>query len=137
MIPGETILGLDAGQHLWVVLTSPDSDGNVVITNLTTHGQSPACGSHCVVIKPEEHAWLKHDSCIYYRRADFNPVQPLDTAKSKGTLNQADPMSDAVLTRIREGALQSRFVAPRLKSAISDELTSSLSPGPPEPPSER
>lgn len=122
MIPGETILGLDMGEHLWVVLTSPNADGLVVVANLTTHGRSPACGPDCIVIAPSDHPWVKHDSCIYFRRADFNPTQPLDLAKAKGTLRQADAFSDALLKRVQEGALQSRFVAPRLKEAIRATL---------------
>lgn len=116
MNPGETIIGLDFGGHLWVIL-SEVVDGQVVVTNLTTHGKA-SCGTHCVVIAVGEHSYLRRDSCVYYRGATFNPVEPLRWAQANGTLRQADPVSTEVLNRIRAGVQASRFTSPRVRAAM-------------------
>lgn len=116
MNPGETIIGLDFGGHLWVIL-SEIIDGEVVVTNLTTHGKA-SCGTHCVVIRADEHEYLRHDSCVYYRGATFNPVEPLRQAKATGALRQAAPVSATVLVRIQAGVHASRFTSARIRAAI-------------------
>lgn len=116
MTPGETILDFDFGNHLWVVLSRP-VNGEVVVVNLTSHGKT-SCGDHCVVITSAEYASLDHDSCVYYRAATFNPVQPLDDAKNRGALRQAQPLTPSLLQRIQNGALTSRFTSARLREAI-------------------
>lgn len=99
MIPGETILGLDFGNHLWVVLTPANSVGDIVIVNLTTHGRG-LCGPACTTIAVGEHAFVTRESCVYYRGIMFNPVAPLLQAREQGFLRQHDRVS-AGLNRYR------------------------------------
>ncbi|RLT35060.1 MAG: hypothetical protein DWI59_04960 [Chloroflexi bacterium] len=121
MIPGETIIGLDMGGHLWIVLSQPTSDATIVVVSLTSHNKD-SCGDHCVIVTPNEHPWPDHDSCVFYRRTDFNPIQPLDVAKARGMLRQSDPLSPALLLRIQEGALASRFTNRLVRDAIRATL---------------
>ncbi len=109
MNPGETILGLDFGHHLWVVLSRETADGRVAIANFTTHGQSSTRGLDCAVIRAGEHPYVMRASCVYYRRADLKPLEPLEKAREQGTLRQHAPCSPGLLRRIQDGALASRF----------------------------
>ena len=121
MIPGETIIGLDAAGHLWVVLSNETAAHQVVVVSLTSHNKS-SCGEHCTVIAPAEHPWIEHDSCVFYRRTDLNPVLPLDNDKARGMLRQSAPFSPDLLLRVQEGALTSRFTTAAVKAAIAETL---------------
>ena len=44
MNPGETFIGYDLGNHLWIVLSLPTERGKIALVNLTTHGRSVRCG---------------------------------------------------------------------------------------------
>ena len=122
MEPGETILGFDFGNHLWVVLSKEDANGDVVLANLTTHGRLAICGTECVVLTSQDHSYVTRESCVYYRGAVLNPVRPLQEQKDAGTLRQHDRCSPALLRQIQEGALQSRFTPPAMKAAIRASL---------------
>jgi hypothetical protein len=120
--PGETIVGLDFQNHLWIVVSAVSREQRVALVNLTTHGRSSACGNHCVIIAPGEHPYVTRPSCVYYRGAYLNPNQPLDDAKASGNLNQHEPFQPDLLLRIQRGALNSRFTVDEVRDAISDTL---------------
>ena len=122
MNPGETILGFDLGNHLWVVLSTPTADGQIALANLTTHGRLATCSDSCVIVSSGEHPYVVRDSCVYYRGALLNPVAPLDGAKAIGVLQQHEPCSPELLRRIQDGALASRFGAGVVKAAIQATL---------------
>jgi len=117
VIPGETILGLDFGNHLWVVLTPANSFGDIVIVNLTTHGRG-LCGPACTTIAVGEQAFVTRESCVYYRGVMFNPVAPLLQAREQGFLRQHDRVSAGLLLRIQDGALADRVVPRIMKIEI-------------------
>ena len=122
MDPGETILGLDFGNHLWIVLSIETDAGLVALANLTTHGRQRICGSGCVVVGSGEHEYPSRDSCVYYRGAILNPVRPLDDARIRGVLQQREPFDPDLLLRVQHGALASRMTSQNVKDAIRRTL---------------
>jgi hypothetical protein len=116
--PGETIIGLDLGNHLWIVISAPTSNGEVALVNLTTHGRSPSCGRACTLITTGEHPYVTRESCVYYRAAYLNPLAPLLAAREQGTLRQHEPLSTELLRRVQDGALAHNMVARIVKHAI-------------------
>lgn len=122
MLPGETILGFDFGNHLWIVLSVATADGQLALANLTTHGRQRTCGSGCVVVSPGEHEYPSRDSCVYYRGALLNPGAPLDDAKRRGVLEQREPFVAELLLRVQRGALASRMTSDKVKEAIRRTL---------------
>ena len=122
MLPGETILGFDFGNHLWIVLSAETADGQVALASLTTHGRQRICGSGCVVVRPGEHEYPSRDSCVYYRGAILNPARPLDDAKARGVLDQRAPFDTELLLRVQRGALASRMTGDNVKDAIRRTL---------------
>lgn len=122
VIPGETFLGFDLGDHLWIVLANAEND-EVALVSLTTHGRS-RCSGDCVVLAPAEHPWIRHDSCVYYRGAGLFDARPLEMARSHGALDLRGPLPGAVLRRIQLGALSSRFTSPLVKSVVRAEIQS-------------
>ena len=104
MDPGETILGLDFGNHLWIVLSVETDPPDVWWWD------------------PGEHEYPSRDSCVYYRGAILNPVRPLDDARIRGVLQQREPFDPDLLLRVQHGALASRMTSQNVKDAIRRTL---------------
>jgi hypothetical protein len=115
--PGETILGFDLGNHLWIVISSATADGRIGVVSVTTY-RPPDSDSTCV-IREGEHPFIRHDSCVYYRRAELVALEPIASAKRDGSLRQSTSLSRELLRRVQEGAIASRFVSRALKDAVA------------------
>lgn len=124
MNPGDTLTGLDAQNHLWIVLAVSVADGTAVVANLTTHDQpgKTFCSRDCVVVRPGEHPYPSHDSCVFYRDAFLTRLDVLQRGLDNSTYSLDDPLSEALLARIQQGALRSRLVNQPVKAAIRQGL---------------
>ena len=122
MIPGETFIGYDLGNHLWIVLSFPDEQGRIALVNLTTHGNSSRCGGHCIVVRRGEHPFVRRESCVHYQKATLGDTQPLDADRERRTLRMREPVSAELLLRAQEGALTSRLTKPGFKAAVRATL---------------
>ncbi len=118
MKPGETIIGLDFGNHLWIVVSAPTSAGEIALVNLTTHGRGLLCGPACTIVTTGEHPYVTRESCVYYRAAYLNPLAPLLAAREQGALRQHEPLSMELLRRVQDGALAHNMVDRIVKLAI-------------------
>ena len=90
--------------HLWVVLTDPDDSDppHVAIVNLTsTHID----GS--VVLSADDHAFVTHETYIYYQDAKIAPADKLSEAVKAGIAIRHDPFRAEVLERIQDGVSDS------------------------------
>lgn len=125
--PGQTVFGLDFGNHLWVVLNAP-ADAMVVAANLTTHGRSRLCSGNCVTIEPGEHPFVARVSCLFFRQAMFVSSGRLEEDRDRRTLQQHVPFSAELLLRVQLGALESRLVTPAAKAAIRRSLPPGWAP---------
>ena len=125
MNPGDTFFGLDERGHLWIVLTSETADGEVVVANLTTHDpeRRRTCDDRCVVVRPGEHPYPSHDSCVFYRDAFLTRAELLRQGLANRTYRPGDPLAPSLLGRIRQGALDSALTAAPVKAAIRWGLT--------------
>lgn len=119
MVPGETLFNVDAGNHLWVVVSVASSDGQLAIVNFT--GFRPGEDSTCLV-HPGEHPFVSKLSCIKYRFARMQPVEPLRDARERRQLQQHEPVSVPLLLRIQQGALVSRFTPVVVQKAVRSTL---------------
>lgn len=117
--PGDTIVGLDMGGHLWVVLSQPTTGGEIAIVNLTKHGR-PRYADHerCTVVRQSEYPVLQSDSCVYLRAASMNPLQPLLSDQAAGRLLQRAPLPPAILRRVQRAVIGYRFTQDVVRDAI-------------------
>lgn len=122
MTPGETFIGYDWMDHLWIVLSLPTERGEIALANLTTHGRSTKCGDHCIVVRPGEHPFVQWESCVHYRKATLGLTQPLDAARERRALRMHAPVGSELLCRIQEGALTSCLTKPGFKAAVRATL---------------
>ena len=121
MDPGTTFVGYDRDDHLHVVLSLPDRRGRVALANLTSHVK-PDCGDHCVVLVPGDHPFIRHPSCIPFRRAKLEPLSRLAEARDRATITLREPFEPEVLLRIQEGGLNAIQPPRNVKLAIRETL---------------
>lgn len=119
MSPGATIIGLDQGGHLWIVM-SEARDGRIAVVNLTTHTES--CFDGSCHLDVGDHPFVVRRSCVYYRGAFMADADYLAKAFDEGMFPVRESLADEVLRRVQEGALASRFAAKDVKAAVRATL---------------
>ena len=122
---GDTFDGFDDQGHLYVVLSRPTVHDRIAVANLTSHyAERPRHNEECVIIRPEEHPWVRRVSCMFYQRANFVRYSMLDDGTHDGAVRSHPSCSPGLLRRIQEGALAAEEVGADVKAAIWDSLVS-------------
>jgi len=99
--------------HLWIIVTDPlASSHEAVIVNVTTLRQH---SDTTVVLKPGDHPYIQHDSVIFYADARLADVRNIQAGIDGGWFRQYDACSPALLKRIQEGLLASKFTRNKIK----------------------
>lgn len=102
-----------------MVLTGETPDGDVAIANFSTHDpEARKCSETCVVVRPGEHPYPRRDSCISYRHASLTSLEWLRRGVENRTYTMREPLGSQLLSRIRQGALDSRLTPREVKAAI-------------------
>jgi hypothetical protein len=105
--------------HLWLVITEPfGSPPRVIIVGLTTQRDG---SDTTVVLTPADHTFIKHPTIVFYadaREVEANLLERL-VALDQSRLH-ADPGSDALLMRIRDGLLESSFTPRKIKNSFRE-----------------
>ena len=94
--------------HLWVVVSDPRPDpDSVLLVSFTSNKswQDQAC-----VLQPGDHRYISKETVLYYAKAKLMTDADLDAMLAAGELTLDDPVSTAILARIREGGGTSRDV---------------------------
>lgn len=98
--------------HLWIVVhvhAPPlDTCELAVLVNVTTW--IPTGDGSCIV-DPGDHPFIHHRSFLYYREAREVPVADI-------TMRPHEPVSAALLSRVRRGLHASKFTAKRFKLCV-------------------
>jgi hypothetical protein len=97
-------------EHLWIVITEPDENGQAVCVNITSRNNE---SDTTVVLRPGDHSFVKKESVVYYVDA-----QVLDLAKVAAAIKAKprsyvctlhDSCEPELLARIQEGLQRSPF----------------------------
>ncbi len=115
MSPGDTVLGLDPHDHLWIVLSNP-VDGAVAVINITTHRQG--CPDPTFHLDVGDHPFVIRRSCVRYQDAYMNPLDRLMEAVNRGVFPRREPLGAELLRAVQHGALQSRFTPYDVQDAV-------------------
>jgi hypothetical protein len=106
--PGDTYIRagkhIKADPHLWVIVSDPSNDSQVVAVNFTS--QRSDKDQSCVAY-PGEHAFIQKESVVLYSEARVVPKSALYSAISAGLLKWQQPVSSPLLAKIRSGACAS------------------------------
>lgn len=112
---GQTILLPKPGHetaHLWVVLTAPDTQAQMLIVNFTTlrpHSDST------VVIQPGEHPFVTHATVVHYADARLTAASAVTGALASGLFLPHQDCSPALLQRLLLGAFASPHTPEKIK----------------------
>jgi len=91
--------------HLWVIISDPGRDAErVVLVSLTTY--EPHKESVCL-LEAGDHPRVSHTTCIAFNEARLTTLKALESLRDRGFLSIQDPVSGALLGRIRDGVSKS------------------------------
>lgn len=120
---GDTLLRLDYRNHLWIILSHPDSQGRHALANLTTHDPTDERHRACpLIIVRGEHPWVKHDSCIYFDAVRLDTEDQITAASTRGRLHRHQKAAPDLVRKIQLAALESDLPTNAFKSAIRAAL---------------
>jgi len=105
---GDTFLASDDDAeklHLWIVVTPP-SEGEVVTVCLVSARQR---SERLVVMNSGDHPFVRHESVIAYSYSKIRATADIEAALATGAARKREPVSEAVLARIRAGLIDSDF----------------------------
>lgn len=108
--------------HLYVAITDPDSEGNIVLVNLTS--QSQLKDQSCI-LNVGDHPFIKHETVINYADAVIAKEEAI-LAGARGGVIQYDPIpvTQHALERIQQGALTSSQAETQIRTAVQAFLVS-------------
>jgi hypothetical protein len=116
MEAGDTFIRADFDKHLWVVLSDPNLDPeHVLIVNLTTLDERK---EKVCILKPGEHPWVQHDTCVNYADSVVTTLAKLNAARVGGAVTMHARLSASVLKKMRDAAMESE----RMPMANADPL---------------
>ena len=83
-----------------------------------------------------DHPFIRHPSCIPFRRAKLEPLTRLEEARGKGATTVREPLAPEILQPIQQAALTDIHPPRNFKLAIRETLRNrgAAPPAPPAPP---
>ncbi len=121
-LPGECVLlPKQTGEikHLWVVLTSPDGKGEVVIVNLTSFGSG---FDRTVILSKGDHSFVDHDTIINYMDSRIVKATALINAAESGFFESLEPFTASILQKIQKGLFKSPHTPIKVKDFCKGKI---------------
>ena len=113
------------GGHLWVVITEPSgSPKQVIIVNLTSRKRD---SDTTVVLSPEDHSFVKHDTVISYADARISGSAEIVTRIEQRDFEPRKKFRDDVIRKIQNGLLASPRTPKYIKTFFTEYLTNQYS----------
>lgn len=95
----------DDDYHLWIIVTQP-SEGEVITVSVTTQRKK---SENLVVLQAGDHPFITHPSVIAYGYSKIRAVDDIENAIRNGSAKQREPVSEAILQKVRNGLADSDF----------------------------
>ena len=103
--------------HLWVIATNPNNAGDFAVVSLTSLRGSQ---DQTLILRPGEHPFIKHETCVYYRTAEITTAKELHRRIRHGTAKMKESVSAELLSEIVKGFTASDFTKNRVRQFIKD-----------------
>jgi hypothetical protein len=118
---GDTFYVLDRAvdTHLGVVISDPEKCAErVVMVSMTTHEdyKEDVC-----LLDAGDHPKISHKTCIAYNEARMTSLGRFTRLRDDGHLSIQPPVSDKVLSRIREGVSKSKMIKYKYVELLIDQ----------------
>lgn len=92
-------------RHLFIVCTETKEDGTNLLVPISTW-INDLCDDTCR-LAPHEHAFIRHDSYVLYRKARTESAQNLHDGVAAGLFQTREPVNAQVLLRVVNGVCRS------------------------------
>ncbi|MGH9402023.1 MAG: hypothetical protein ACRD2P_07955 [Terriglobia bacterium] len=92
--------------HLWIIITPPNSNGDVAMVNVTTVRPG---SDVTVIINAGEHHRITHRSVVFFQDARTTKEELVRKGIQLGVCEKCDPCSPELLKRIQNGLFASKF----------------------------
>jgi len=119
--PGDTFFlkGGAADRHLRVIISDPSIDSQqVLFVSMTSYDVTK---EDVCVLDVGDHPFVKHKTCIAYATAKHASLVELIKLRDTGQLRPSEPVSAAVLERIRRGVSLSRDIKRKYIDLMLDQ----------------
>lgn len=100
--------------HLHVVCTDACKDNKYLIVSVSTK-YNDKCDQTCV-LQPHEHAWLKHESFVFYRNASIIDAETIRKGLAVQVFVQKGDLNGQTLLRITNGICRSPQTPRKIKT---------------------
>jgi hypothetical protein len=106
-------------RHLWVVVSDPSQDARrIALVNITTLRSR---SDRTCILQCGDHTYIDHESCIEYAGYQSVTIEFLEDRESRGHIARDTRVSDTLLKRIRQGAIDSRFSPFDLQTVLIEQ----------------
>ena len=106
--------------HLFVVITTPDCEGNVLVVNMTT--LKVTTEDRSCVLNAGDHPFVTHPTAINYGEYHDPRILPAEEIRRrilKGEFIKQEPLSGDTLSRVLQGAAVSRHMRNKYKELLN------------------
>jgi len=100
-------------EHLHVLLTSPSLAGEVVTVSISTRRPKSEI---LVCLGPGDHPFITRPSVCPYRFAKIRSESSIIAAINNGTARHKEPASEALISKLVAGLMDSDFAPPGVKA---------------------
>ena len=103
--------------HLWIVVTNPNKENQILIVNLTTLKERQ---DQTVVLDVGDHPFVTKASSIFYREAEIADNTKLEQAERAGAIAKREGCRPEVIKLVRDGVNASPHTRRAIKAFFND-----------------
>ena len=121
--PGTTFRGYDEAGHLWLILSLPDQNDQLVLANFTSHWAGSTLHQSCpLILTKRDHPWIRRPTCIFWDGIHLRPRSEIADGIRSGALPTDTPATSRLLSRLHRTALQLPDLPANFRNIISATL---------------
>ncbi len=111
--------GKQSDNHLWIVVSDPlQNESRVLVVNLTTCRQR---SDRACLIQPGDHPFVTALTCVQYLACREVKLGILEEWLDVGQIVKREPVTQILLSRIRQGAVNSPHTPLGVKTLLLDQ----------------
>lgn len=103
-------------KHLFVICNDECESGNHIVVPINSW-TGDRCDETCR-LAAYEHAFLRHESFVLYRKAEIKPALSLRNGVQQGVFTLHDPMNAQTFLRVKNGVCRSIHTPRKVKRAL-------------------
>ena len=105
--PGTAFRGYDEAGHLWLILSLPDRNDQLVLANFTSRWAGRALHESCpLILTRRDHPWIRRPTCVFWDGIRLRPRREIADGIRSGALRTEAPATRQLLIRLCRTALQ-------------------------------